>query len=328
MKFCSLWLDSVGCQISRMSHFLRESHHHTHSSKLHKHAVLGYSCVTHTSRWVSESMKRASLLAVLFAAVVGHVDATEKALNELSTDDLLSLLRLWKLEAAFSKGFKANDYDGDVLEHLVDVDIPNDLPSLQPKFPRADVMQWKKLQKKVRALVEAGGVVDLSILDNVESEPADEASRRRLDVDAGDFGGIQIRKNNAMVAMGPAGDVALLRQGNASLHVSGDAVSFAADAVSFSGRESFEVNGTDLLQCCQDSQSADNETLTTVRQLKAEQLSIIDSVRILKQELFYLEKRFNASCTSVDEGTYSCNSVVSDYHDECIEEISSDTYIW
>lgn len=272
-------------------------------------------------------MKRA-LQLLLAASVVADASTQNKRLADLDADELELLLRSWRLDTVFARGFKANNYDGDVLKHLVGMQIPADLPSLQPKFPNADVMQWKKLQEKVSDVISSGGIVDLSELQIMSEEESDNDHRQLAEDAASEFSGIQILKRKAMVSMGPSGDISLMRKGNASLHVDTESVSFAANDVTFSARDGFVVNGTDLLQCCREGKATNNETLAKMQVLLDEQYALMDDVRVLSQELFLLEKRFNMSCRAVAESAYDCDDIVSDYTEECNVEVASSDYVW
>jgi len=162
----------------------------------------------------------------------------------------------------------------------------------------------------------------------MSEEESDNDHRLLAEDAASEFSGIQILKRKAMVSMGPSGDISLMRKGNASLHVDTESVSFAANDVTFSARDGFVVNGTDLLQCCREGKATNNETLAKMQVLLDEQYALMDDVRVLSQELFLLEKRFNMSCRAVAESAYDCDDIVSDYTEECNVEVASSDYVW
>ena len=273
-------------------------------------------------------------------------------LGELSSADVVSLLHSWSLDRAFAAGFQEQQFDGLILESLLELDVssPLALADLQKQFPNTSLLQWIKLKKLVRRVVDdAGGMVDAATLLHSSSssvasgggassesrEPrADEASDQRRELagsspSLGDgYGGVLVKRSKAIVALGPQGDVAFRRVGNeSSLLIEADTVEFTSDHIAFSATEAFVANGTDLVQCCRDNQEAFNLTATEIKFLLAEAQDMRTDIRILKQEMVYLEERLNATCTAADEGAYSCYNVADDFS-TCVESIETLELAW
>ena len=259
-----------------------------------------------------------------------------KPLRELSTEEAVALLQIWNLDGAFAEGFLAHRFDGGILSALLQVDdLPDAAAELKAQFPKANVLQWIKLRNEVQAL-DANGAVPMAA---IRSELAGERAGEQQDGDAhrrglasssplDGFSGVHIRRDMAMLALGPSADVTLRRDGNASLAVEASSLDFSADDVNFAAGGRFVVNGTDLLTCCRDGAIQANRTAELVQYLLAEATDMRKDIMVLKQELVYLETRFNASCTAVDEAAYSCDDYSQTYTTSCVEAVTKLTTAW
>lgn len=275
-------------------------------------------------------------------------------LEELSSSDVVALLHSWSLDRAFAAGFREQQFDGLILESLLELDVssPPALADLQKQFPNSSMLQWIKLKKLVQRIVDDnGGVVDIASLaqssgasspggdrggaGDDDADDAERASgpRRNLGVTlpanlGSGYGGVLVKRSKAMVALGPEGDIALRRVGNqSSLLIEADTVEFTSNRLEFAAAEGFVANGTDLVQCCRDSQEALNLTATEIKFLVAEAQDMRTDIRILKQEMVYLEERLNATCVASDEGAYACYNVDDDYS-TCVESIETLELAW
>lgn len=259
-----------------------------------------------------------------------------KPLRELSTEEAVALLQVWNLDGAFAEGFRAHRFDGGILSALLEVgDLAGMASELKSQFPYANVLQWIKLKNEVQAL-DAGAVPMAAIRSELEeketAEQQDSDARRRglglASSSLDGFSGVHIRRDMAMLALGPAADVSLRRDGNASLAVDASSLDFSADDVNFAAGGRFVVNGTDLLRCCRDGAIEANRTGELVQYLLAEATDMRKDIMVLKQELVYLETRFNASCTAVDEAAYSCDDYSQSYTTSCVESVTKLTTAW
>ena len=261
---------------------------------------------------------------------------TMKPIGDLSTRDTLALLHSWNLDSAFAEGFEANQYDGMILEELLDLNFPEELSHVHEQFPKANLLQWRKLQKLLTKLMQVdGGTVDVAALPHdalggdtdttgargtngsTDGIGVDARGRRQLTAGNSWMGsGIHIKRDAASIALGVDADVVLTRAGDGSLVLEADTLNITANNVTFAAGNSFVANDTDLLECCRSSQ--------------ANAAELYRDIVGINEQLFILEKRLNESCVSRDEAAYDCDWLTKGWTGsyECIEDIVAYEEIW
>ena len=139
-------------------------------------------------------------------------------LVDLDIDEVQDLLEKWHLSKAMGAELQEQRVDGYKLRLLA---LPGALDAAT--YPNAQPFDLFALKNHLADCLEGGG-------DAAGALAASKATgrRRRLAVDS-DFKGILIKKDNGGIALGPDGDVSLVRSGDATLLVNASEVDVSGD---------------------------------------------------------------------------------------------------
>merc|ERR1719482_291088 len=156
------------------------------------------------------------VLQLVVAAVMALSTAKATSLS-LSTDDMIGLLRQWKLDHVFEADFKAKGFSGETL-------IGGTQEDFDEVFAHVDVLHRRALFNRIQSLGE-------------------QHSRRLDEVNWDEYIGVRVHQDKAFVQLGANGDITLYRTEDGNLQIIAPSVNFEAGSFSINGN--LIAGGTD-----------------------------------------------------------------------------------